>query len=232
MKISCEYLININSPKILDIGIGGGLFLSLISNSGIKPNYFGIELDEKRLKFAKEEYKLKNIYSIPLQDKFWVDNHKNSFDLISLWDVLEHVNSPKQIFELSRILLKEGGLLIMDTPCRDTFYHRFGELTYRLSNGKYATFLNIMYSNQPFGHKQILSKKDVGLLCDLSKHKLKSIKVFHELSFPIDSYLRKMFKRNIIVSLLTPLVKVALKLLRINNKMLFVAEKITTPNKG
>tara|TARA_B110000114_G_C14731487_1_gene253401 strand:+ start:72 stop:434 length:363 start_codon:yes stop_codon:yes gene_type:complete len=47
VKISCEYLININSPKILDIGIGGGLFLSLISNSGIKPNYFGIELDEK-----------------------------------------------------------------------------------------------------------------------------------------------------------------------------------------
>ena len=202
-----------------------------MSNSGIKPNYFGIELDKKRLKFAKEEYKLKNIHSIPLQDDFWIENHKDSFDLITLWDVIEHVNSPKQIFECSKTLLKEGGLLIMDTPCRNTFYHRFGQLTYKLSNGKFPTFLNIMYSNHPFGHKQILSKSDVDSLCNLSEHELKFIKVFHELSFPVKSYLKKMFKSNVIVSLFNPFTKIALKLLRINNKMIFVAKKKTTPNK-
>ncbi len=230
VKISTEYLEGIESPKILDVGIGGGLYLSMMSATNLKPDSYGIELDQLRLKFAKEEYKLKDIYSLPLQDDFWIENHKNSFDLITLWDVIEHVNSPKEIFECSKILLKDGGLLIMDTPCRDTFYHKFGSFTYKMSNGKLPTFLNIMYSDHPYGHKQILSKKDVDSLCDLSGHQLKYMEVFHELSFPIKFYLKKMFKSSLLVSVMNPIVEVILNLFRIKNKMIFVAQKHNNGN--
>ena len=225
VKISSEYLKNIDSPKILDVGIGGGLFLSLMSKTENKPKCYGIELDVKRLQFAKEEYGLENIFSLPIQDEYWVNNHEGSFDLITLWDVIEHVNSPKEIFESANRLLNQGGVLIMDTPCRDTFYHRMGQFTYKISQGRYPTFLNIMYSNHPFGHKQILSKNDVNSLCKLSGHELVYMKVFHELSFPIKFYTEKMFNNRALSSLVNPTAEVMLKLLRIKNKMLFVAKK-------
>jgi 2-polyprenyl-6-hydroxyphenyl methylase/3-demethylubiquinone-9 3-methyltransferase len=229
VEISLEYLKNTESPKILDVGIGGGLYLSMMLKNK-DPDCYGIELDCKRLQFAREEYGLKNIFPIPIQNDYWINNHKNTFDLITLWDVIEHVNSPKDIFKCAHHLLNEGGILIMDTPCRDTFYHKVGEFTHRLTNGKYPTFLNIMYSNHPFGHKQILSKRDVKSLCDMSNHELIYMKIFHELSFPTRFYMKKIFKNKILVTLLNPVVEIALKLLRIRNKIIFVARKKTTPN--
>lgn len=224
VEISQLQLKHIEQPKILDVGVGGGLYLSMMA--AYNSECYGIELDMQRAQFAQEEYGLKHIFSMPIQDNYWVKHHKNSFDLITLWDVIEHVNAPKEIFITAHNLLKPGGFLIMDTPCRDTFYHKFGQISYLLSGGKFPTFLNIMYSNRPFGHKQILSKNDVEQLCAGSKYDLIDLEIFHELSFPIKFYLNKMFKNQLLVNNLTPITKAFFRLARIRNKMLFIAQKL------
>jgi hypothetical protein len=48
---------------------------------------------------------------------------------------------------------------------------------------------------------------------------------FHELSFPYEFYLKKLFKSEFIVRLLLPLVRVFFKVFKIQNKMLVVGRK-------
>lgn len=224
VRISLEGLNGIPQPKILDVGCGGGLYLSKIRDKAGAECY-GIELNMRRLRFAKDEYRLNNIYALPIQSEFWLDEHEGSFDLITLWDVIEHVNSPREVFDAASKLLKDDGLLIMDTPCRDTFYHKFGEYTYRLSKGTAPTFLNIMYSNHSYGHKQIFSKKDLLRLYKEHSFGVSDVSVFHELSFPTKYYLNKMVKNESIVNVLDPFVTAMLRVFQIKNKMLVVGKK-------
>jgi hypothetical protein len=48
---------------------------------------------------------------------------------------------------------------------------------------------------------------------------------FHELSFPYDFYLRKLFKSEITVKILLPIVDVFFKIFKIQNKMLVIGRK-------
>lgn len=92
--------------KILDIGAGTGDFLLTAKNDGW--NVIGIEpsdrakniAKQKGISFAEETASLEN----------------NSFDVITMWHVLEHVpNLELQIQELKR-LLKPTGTLIIAVP--------------------------------------------------------------------------------------------------------------------
>ncbi|HAK11542.1 MAG TPA: hypothetical protein DCO78_05775, partial [Chitinophagaceae bacterium] len=103
---------------------------------------------------------------------------------IVLWDVLEHVNDPVALMQSIQRLLKPGGYLFIDTPCRDGFYHRSGEWLFRLSGGRWKGLLHDLYSSHRFGHKQIFSKQDMRKLLTQSQLQPVSIQQFHEMSFP------------------------------------------------
>ncbi|MGB5025303.1 MAG: hypothetical protein WBO44_08135, partial [Saprospiraceae bacterium] len=109
---------------------------------------------------------------------------------------------------------------IIDTPCRDTFFHKFGEWTYKLSFGRFPTFLNIMYSDHLFGHKQILSKIDIKNLCELNELTLLEIKTFKELSFPFEFYLNKMQIPNFIIPFIKYILTIFYTYIPNRNKML------------
>jgi len=145
---------------------------------------------------------------------------------VTLWDVIEHVNYPFQTLKCAANVLKAGGLLLIDTPCRDSFYHQSGELTYRLSGGRFPTFLNAMYSSHLFGHKQIFSTsemKELFISCGLDVVERQK---FHELSFPYEFYLRKLLRSEGLVKLSLPVVRAFFRLFKIRNKMLVTGRKI------
>lgn len=212
---------SISGKNILDIGCGGGLFLSLAKDQGAK--VIGIELSKTRAHYAKNKYGLE-VVNRPIEDPYWKTFH-GKFDFVTLWDVIEHVNFPLSTLLSASRMLKSGGFLFIDTPCRDSFYHRMGEITYRLSKGKYPTFLNAMYSAHRFGHKQIFSTSEMKHL--LEEVDLKDINVskFHELSFPYSFYLKKMFRSDVMVSLMLPVVYAFLSIFPVKNKMLAVGCK-------
>jgi 2-polyprenyl-6-hydroxyphenyl methylase/3-demethylubiquinone-9 3-methyltransferase len=123
-------------------------------------------------------------------------------------------------------VLKKGGLLLIDTPCRDSFYHQAGELTYRLTGGRFPSFLNAMYSSHLFGHKQIFSKKEMKDLFDSVGLKVVELQTFHELSFPYDFYLKKLFRSERLVKASLPAVRAFFWLFKIRNKMLVIGRKL------
>ena len=127
----------------------------------------GIELSDSRARYARTKHGLE-IYKRPIESDFWQKGYTNYFDAVTLWDVIEHVNYPFQTLQSAANVLKKGGLLLIDTPCRDSFYHQVGEMTYRLSGGRFPTFLNAMYSSHLFGHKQIFSTKEMKELVHFS----------------------------------------------------------------
>ena len=106
-------LINSQSQKgrILDIGAGVGDFLAVCKNDGWQTT--GIEPSEKAKNIA-----IKKGVS-------FVDNlselKNNSFDVITMWHVLEHVpNLENQISELKR-LIKPNGTIIIAVPNFNSF---------------------------------------------------------------------------------------------------------------
>lgn len=102
-------LINSYQPSkglILDIGAGTGDFLSVAQKDGWKT--LGVEPSDK----AKAIAKSKGVSFV--ENTSELESH--TFDVISMWHVLEHVpNLDEQIKELKR-LLKPNGTLIVAVP--------------------------------------------------------------------------------------------------------------------
>ena len=95
-----------NKGKILDIGAGTGDFLAFVKQNGWQT--IGVEPSQK----AKEIALKKGVDFV--NETSELDNQ--SFDIITMWHVLEHVpDLEKQIHELKR-LLKPNGTLIVAVP--------------------------------------------------------------------------------------------------------------------
>jgi 2-polyprenyl-3-methyl-5-hydroxy-6-metoxy-1,4-benzoquinol methylase len=212
----------LDGKRILDIGCGGGLFLTKARE--LNAVVMGIELDDGRAAYCKYRHNL-DIVKYPIEDEFW-ERHYGTFDFVTLWDVLEHVNFPLATIQAASRLLKEGGVLVLDTPARDSFYHRVGILTYRLSFGYFPTFLNAIYSAHPYGHKQILSTFEVAKYFEQSNLETVDIDKFHELSFPYEFYLQRMLRSTVLARLAAPIASVFFSCFRIRNKMVAVGRNL------
>lgn len=212
--------------KILDVGCGGGHFLAIMKDLGAKVT--GIELDDARAYYAQTVNGL-NVVKRPLEDDYWRSEFSH-YDIVTLWDVIEHVNFPVETIKAAYNMLKPEGYLIIDTPCKDSFYHRFGQFTYFISGGRLPTFLNIMYSSHRFGHKQIFSTSELIEILRACGFDVVRAEKFHELSFPVSFYLLRLTRSKLLTKLLAPIVEVLFKVVRIRNKMLLVA-RMNSPAK-
>jgi 2-polyprenyl-3-methyl-5-hydroxy-6-metoxy-1,4-benzoquinol methylase len=165
------------------------------------------------------------VYATPLQDAFWQQQYAAFFKVIVLWDVIEHVNNPVQVMQQAANLLQVGGRIFIDTPCRDGFYHQFGEWVHTITLGKKQSFLHSMYSSHRFGHKQILSKADMHQLAQKAGMQVISLQLIHELSFPYSFYIKKMTNNNALVKLGVATATIFFKIFPIKNKMMVVLQK-------
>lgn len=105
-KLNLINFYQLEKGRILDIGAGTGDFLATAKNNGWQT--IGVEPSEK----AKGIAKRKGISFV--ENTSELENH--SFDVITMWHVLEHVpDLEAQIKELKR-LLKPSGTLIVAVP--------------------------------------------------------------------------------------------------------------------
>lgn len=109
------------SGNILDIGQGTGEFLNFMNRNGWDTT--GIEPNESAQKFAFDQYKLK-VYP----EEYLKELEPNSFDIISLWHVMEHVPSLNQRMDQIRSLIAKNGILIIAVPNLNApDYLKYGE---------------------------------------------------------------------------------------------------------
>jgi len=96
--------------KLLDIGAAAGYFVKAASDAGWKAE--GIEPGRWISEYAQKTLGVKvrpgtiHDYRLP----------SNSFDVVTYWDVLEHVPDPSADLAKTAKVLKQGGLLIVNYP--------------------------------------------------------------------------------------------------------------------
>jgi len=101
-------------PQVLDVGCGDGRYLEMLHNLGIPRNHlYGVEMSEDRIGYLND-LGFKGYYG-RIED-IKEDLPPASFDLIILLQVLEHVENPRTLMQSLAGLLKQGGILIIETP--------------------------------------------------------------------------------------------------------------------
>jgi 2-polyprenyl-3-methyl-5-hydroxy-6-metoxy-1,4-benzoquinol methylase len=144
--------------RCLDIGAGVGLFAALLAGEGALVH--GIEPQKIFREFAQKKF------AIPLNGEtidaqHWQQGFAGFFDVVTLWDVIEHVNFPAETLRDAYRVTRPGGWLFLDTPRRDSLFYKVSEWSYRLSNGSNPLFLQSLYSPQPFRHKQLFTRQQL-----------------------------------------------------------------------
>jgi SAM-dependent methyltransferase len=104
--------------RLLDVGSSTGHFLECAQNRGWQTH--GVELAEYAARYARDELGLDNVRSIDLL-RTDARTFEGAFDAVTLWDVIEHVTSPRPLLEKVRELLVPGGMVFMHTPHADCF---------------------------------------------------------------------------------------------------------------
>jgi 2-polyprenyl-3-methyl-5-hydroxy-6-metoxy-1,4-benzoquinol methylase len=112
--------------KLLDIGCGYGIFLNTARN--LAWTVFGVELSRPASEYAHNSFKLK-IFNGEIEKANYPDHY---FDVITFWDVLEHVPNPAVFLQNVKRILKQDGLIALSVP-------NSGSLVARIYQGKWQT---------------------------------------------------------------------------------------------
>lgn len=108
--------------RLLDIGCSNGLFLDEVRRAGFA--VCGAELSPESSAFARSHFDL------PVHTGNWRDANfaDGSFDVVTLFDVIEHLADPQGELRAIIRLLKPGGLLLQSTPDINGLFPRLSGL--------------------------------------------------------------------------------------------------------
>lgn len=96
--------------RVLDVGCAAGFFLEVMQSDGF--DVWGVEISAEIAAEARRRVGHDRIHRGALED---APHRRQSFDLISFWDVVEHLPDPIATLRVARRLLKPDGLLLVET---------------------------------------------------------------------------------------------------------------------
>ena len=134
-------------PSVLDIGCATGVFLKESKTKGFEP--FGVEISDYARNIAQKRLGKNKVVKL-------IQNLGNKrFDIITLWDTIEHLDKPKEVLENCYGLQEKNGLIVISTGDIDSLLSKVQKDSWHLLNPpQHLTFFS----------KTILSKilKEVG----------------------------------------------------------------------
>ena len=98
--------------RLLDVGCGLGYF---VKRAAAVPGWeaFGYEISPQAVAFARERLGLDTVFCGTVETSHFTPG---SFDVITMWDVIEHIPDPDPLLAYLRSLLTADGVLCMHTP--------------------------------------------------------------------------------------------------------------------
>lgn len=107
--------------RLLDVGCSTGLFLNEAKQAGFDAS--GVEFSAASAQFARDRFDL----HITDGDIHAVDAPPENYDILTMFDVIEHVRDPAGDIAAAYRLLKPGGIFILSTPNIDGLYPKASE---------------------------------------------------------------------------------------------------------
>ena len=96
---------------VLDVGCAAGFFLKVMADKGW--NTTGIEISSKMVAYAREQLGLGDVRRGDLLSIEFADDVR--FDVVTLWDVIEHLERPDLHLAKAASLLADDGILVLET---------------------------------------------------------------------------------------------------------------------
>ena len=100
--------------RVLDVGCATGFFLAQAQERGWQVQ--GLDVSHFAIEYAKNRFG----FDVQRGSLLELDYPPNSYDLITMWDVIEHVPDPKRYVQRIAELLKPGGVFALATPDIDS----------------------------------------------------------------------------------------------------------------
>jgi SAM-dependent methyltransferase len=113
--------------NLLDVGCSSGIFLDIAKEDGW--NTIGLELNKKEAERARQKGHLVKEVMLDSLD----DNEK--FDVITLWDVFEHIKDGVSFLEQAKNHLQSSGLIFIQSPSRDALAARIMQAQCNMFDG-------------------------------------------------------------------------------------------------
>jgi len=145
--------------KLLDVGSGLGHFLKAALNEGW--DVAGIEFQRSAALYCQNQLGIK-VYNKPFES---LSIEYDSFDIITLWDVWEHVHNPLAILDQCIKLLKPGGYLVIAVPNASGIPARIFRGKWRYVMNTHLNYFTFQYINKLFDR--------VGLKIERADHSVK-----------------------------------------------------------
>jgi 2-polyprenyl-3-methyl-5-hydroxy-6-metoxy-1,4-benzoquinol methylase len=108
----CDRFIVGKAGSLLDVGCGLGFFVKTVSSFPAW-QVFGCDTSKGAVEFARRELGLDNVYWGPAEECGFREDY---FDIVTLWDVIEHVPDPDPLLSFLSKVLREDGFLFIHTP--------------------------------------------------------------------------------------------------------------------
>lgn len=150
-----EDLVGDSRGKILDIGCGVGYFLRVARERGW--DVAGLDLDKAAVDIACQ-HDIDVRWEVADEMSF----SDGEFDVVTLFNVIEHLPAPQMTLKEIRRVLKPGGLFVLETPTDDFALKYPIRLLYRLSGGKITQPIRYLYSSRDTsGHVYRFSRETI-----------------------------------------------------------------------
>lgn len=117
---------NTGRGRLLDIGCGYGFFLKEMKLRGWDVE--GVEVSQTGRQYARDKWGI-DVYSQPVED---IDIPENSFDVVTLFYLIEHVNDPLVLLREVNRILRPGGLILLRWPHTTPIVRILGPLSRKL----------------------------------------------------------------------------------------------------
>lgn len=128
--------------RILDIGCALGFFLELAKSHGWET--YGTEVSDSAYMHVKKNKGIKAFHGDLKKARF-----KNKFfDVVTMFDVIEHLTNPKGYLKEAKRILKKGGLLVINTP-------NSGSLAAKVLGKNWLEYKRVREHNYFFSHKTL-----------------------------------------------------------------------------
>lgn len=155
--------------RLCDVGCGYGILLKVAKELGWE--VWGVEPSNALASYAKKI--LGSEAKVLIGTIYEVELPKDYFDVVIMWHVLEHVDSPTHYLQKIRAILKESGRLIIGVPNGADLIHRLARIVKWKNRMRNADFGEHTYTFSPRTLKMFLEK--VGF-------KVETLKVYYSTS--------------------------------------------------
>jgi len=212
-----------SNNNILDVGCGIGHFLNVASLNGW--NAYGTEISEQASCIARQ--KNKNIYCDELRN---VKFQNGYFDVITMFEVLEHAEDPSALLEECQRVLRAGGILYITTPNYQSLDRFLTGKRWKIYNPEHLSYFGIKslcFLLNKTGFKiRSLETKNIAI-CDIIKILLgnkRNSGAIRDNPFN-EGQIREISEKNKLVKFLKRYVNYIIKKLKCGQTIYVIAEK-------